>query len=149
MKAYIITIIGATLLSALAGIISPDKWRGYVRIITGLVIISCIISPVLKIADRDIFTGFNESFDAAAEGEDLQQRIVLDELKKRVNADIEARLKNEFNLSVKADCDIKVSDEGAIEGVREIRLSGDTLTDRAKNRLCEVYGITHSEVHNE
>ena len=27
MKEYIITIIGATLLSAMAGIIAPEKWR--------------------------------------------------------------------------------------------------------------------------
>ena len=40
-----ITIIGATLLSAMAGIIAPEKWRSYVQVITGLVIISCIISP--------------------------------------------------------------------------------------------------------
>ena len=45
MKEYIITIIGATLLSAMAGIIAPEKWRSYVQVITGLVIISCIISP--------------------------------------------------------------------------------------------------------
>ena len=49
MKEYIITIIGATLLSAMAGIIAPEKWRSYVQVITGLVIISCIISPVTAI----------------------------------------------------------------------------------------------------
>ena len=45
MKSYIITVIGAALLSALAEIISPEKWRGYVKIITGLVVISSIIAP--------------------------------------------------------------------------------------------------------
>ena len=35
MKEYIITIIGATLLSAMAGIIAPEKWRSYVQVITG------------------------------------------------------------------------------------------------------------------
>jgi len=47
MKEYIITIIGATLLSAMAGIIAPEKWRSYVQVITGLVIISCIIGTLV------------------------------------------------------------------------------------------------------
>ena len=59
MKEYIITIIGATLLSAMAGIIAPEKWRSYVQVITGLVIISCIISPVTAIVKSDIFDGFD------------------------------------------------------------------------------------------
>ena len=59
MKEYIITIIGATLLSAMAGIIAPEKWRSYVQVITGLVIISCIIFPVTALVKSDIFDGFD------------------------------------------------------------------------------------------
>ena len=149
MKAYIITIIGATLLSAMAGILSPEKWRGYVQVITGLVIISCIISPAASIVRSDIFDGFDSVEQNIAESENLQADLVMEELKKRINDDIKARMEKEFNLSVTADCDIRVNEEGAIEGVDNVRIYGDKLTDRARSRLCEVYGLKPYEVHDE
>ena len=99
MKEYIITIIGATLLSAMAGIIAPEKWRSYVQVITGL--------------------------------------------------DIKARMEKEFKLSVTAECEIMVNDEGEITGVESVRVYGDKLTDRARSRICEVYGLKPYEVHDE
>ena len=149
MKADIITIIGATLLSAMAGIMSPEKWRGYVQVITGLVIISCIISPASTIVKSDIFDSFDSVEENIAESENLQSDLVMEELKKRINDDIKARMEKEFNLSVTADCDIRVNEEGAIEGVDCVRIYGDKLTDRARRRLCEVYGLKPYEVHDE
>lgn len=146
MKAYIITIIGATLLAAMAGILAPEKWRSYVQIITGLVIISCIISPLTTVVKSDIFSGFDSVEENIANSENLQTELVMEELKKRVNEDIEARMMKEFNLSVRADCVIRVDGEGAIEGVDSVRIYGDKLTDRARSRLCEVYGLEPGEV---
>lgn len=147
MKQYIITIIGASLLSAAAGILAPDKWRSYVRLITGLVIISCIISPIASIARSDIFSDFG-SFEETQQTEDenLHTRIIGEELKKRVDADIAERMKEEFNLDVTADCTIRINDEGETEGVESVRISGDKLTDMARNRICEVYGLEPKEV---
>ncbi len=146
MKAYIITIIGATLLAAMAGILAPEKWRSYVQVITGLVIISCIISPLTTVVKSDIFSGFDSVEENIENSENLQTELVMEELKKRVNEDIEARMMKEFNLSVRADCVIRVDSEGAIEGVDSVRIYGDKLTDRARNRLCEVYGLKPDEV---
>ncbi len=149
MREYIITIVGATLLSACAAMISPEKWRGYVQLITGLVIISCIISPLSSAIHSDIFKGFETDTSVSAEGENLQAELVLAELKKRVDEDIEARMKKEFDLSVTARCEIRVNGEGEIEGVDNVRVSGDKLTDRARARLCEVYGLEPYEVRDE
>lgn len=149
MKAYIITIIGATLISAVAGIIAPEKWRGYVQIITGLVIISCIVSPVASIVKSDIFDGFEGISESIENSDNLQADLVMEELKKRINDDIEERMKKEYNLSVSADCDISVNSEGEIEGVESVHVSGDKLTDRARMRLCEVYGLKPYEVHDD
>ncbi|MCI8403569.1 MAG: hypothetical protein HFE49_01570 [Clostridia bacterium] len=149
MKAYIVTIIGATLLAAMAGILAPEKWRSYVQVITGLVIISCIISPVTTVVKSDIFRGFDSVEENIENNERLQTELVMEELKKRVCEDIEARMEKEFNLSVRADCDIRVDGEGAIEGVDGVRVYGDKLTDRARDRLCEVYGLEPYEVENE
>lgn len=149
MKAYIITIIGATLLAAMAGILAPEKWRGYVQIITGLVIISCIVSPVTKIAKSDIFDGFDSVGESIENGGNLQLQLVEEELKKRIDADIKARMKKEFSLDVTAECSIRVSAEGEIEGVESVLIYGDKLTPRAKDRLCEVYGLAADEVRHE
>ncbi len=149
MKAYIISIIGATLLAAMAGILAPEKWRSYVRIITGLVIISCIVSPVTAIIKTDIFDGFDSVGESIEEGESIQRSLVTEELERRINEDIEARMKKEFSLDVSAECAIKVNDEGEIEGVESIYIYGDGLTERERERLCEVYGLSADEVHDE
>ena len=149
MKAYIITIIGATLLSAVAGILAPEKWRGYVQIITGLVIISCIVSPSTSIVKSDIFDGFEHINDNIVNSDDVQSGLVLEELKKRINADISERMEKEYNLNVKAECEIRLNSDGEIEGVESVRVSGDKLTDRARLRLCEVYGLKPYEVYDE
>ncbi len=149
MKAYIITIIGATLLAAMAGILAPEKWRSYVQVITGLVIISCIVSPVTAVVKSDIFRGFDSVEKNIENSENLQAELVMEELEKRINDDIAARMLKEFNLSVRADCDIRVDSEGAIEGVDSVRIYGDKLTDHARGRLCEVYGLKPYEVQDE
>ena len=144
MKEYIITIIGATLLSAMAGIIAPEKWRSYVQ-----VIISCIISPVTAIVKSDIFDGFDSVQENIADSSNMQTELVIEELKNRINEDIKARMEKEFKLSVTAECEIMVNDEGEITGVDSVRVYGDKLTDRARSRICEVYGLKPYEVHDE
>ena len=63
--------------------------------------------------------------------------------------DIKARMEKEFKLSVTAECEIMVNDEGEITGVDNVRVYGDKLTDRARSRICEVYGLKPYEVHDE
>lgn len=146
MKAYILTIIGATLLSAYASNLAPESWRKYVRIITGLVLIICILSPVKSLVSTDLFADFDITELGEVKGK-TQEEIVVSELGQRIEDDIAARMKKEFDLNVGAEVEISVNEEGEIEGVKEIRVSGDTLTNAAKSRLCEVYGVT--EVKNE
>ena len=134
MKAYIITIIGATLLSAVAGILAPEKWR---------------VSPSTSIVKSDIFDGFEHINDNIVNSDDVQSGLVLEELKKRINADISERMEKEYNLNVKAECEIRLNSDGEIEGVESVRVSGDKLTDRARLRLCEVYGLKPYEVYDE
>lgn len=146
MKAYILTIIGATLLSAYASNLAPESWRKYVRIITGLVLIICILSPIKSLVSTDLFEDFDITEFGEVEGK-TQEEIVVSELGKRIEDDVAARLKKEFDLNVSAEVMISVNEAGEIEGVKEIRTSGDVLTNAAKSRLCEVYGVT--EVKNE
>ena len=140
MKAYIITVIGAALLSALAEIISPEKWRGYVKIITGLVVISSIIG---------VFEGLDESIASVGETRDTQNEIIAAQLKKNIDADIEKRMKDEYGLNIDAECELGFDGDGKMTGVKEIRVYGSPLTDGAKRRLCEVYGLNIGGIHDE
>ena len=54
MKAYFLMILGAAVLSALASIMSPEKWRGYIRLVTGIIILSCIVSPIANLLGRGV-----------------------------------------------------------------------------------------------
>ena len=93
MKQYIITIIGATLLSAMANILSPDTWRKYISVITGFIIISCIISPISKLAKVDIFSGFDDFYEDRTDYAAVERDIILSRLKISICSDIEARFK--------------------------------------------------------
>lgn len=146
MKTYILAIIGATLLSAYAANLAPQSWRKYVQIITGLVLIICILSPLKSLVGADIFGEFDVSELKIAEGK-TQTELIVQELSERVEADVEERLSREFNIRVAAEAEISVNERGEIEGVKKIRVSGDKLSAAAKARLQEVYGVT--EVENE
>lgn len=146
MKAYILTIIGATLLSAYASNLAPDSWRKYVRIITGLVLIICILSPLKTLVGTEWFKDFDIANISGVEGK-TQTELIVSELSKRVETDIEERLRNEFNINVSANVKISVNDKGEIAGVKEICVSGASLSAAAKNRLREVYGT--DEVYDE
>ena len=149
MKAYIITVIGAALLSALAEIISPEKWRGYVKIITGLVVISSIIAPAAGLVHSGVFEGLDESIASVGETRDTQNEIKATHLKKSIDADIEKRMKDEYGLNIDAECELGFDGDGKMTGVKEIRVYGSPLTDGAKRRLCEVYGLNIGGIHDE
>lgn len=144
MKTYIITIIGATLLSAYASNLAPQSWRKYVQIITGLVLIICILSPLKAIVGTDIFGEFDVAELKIAEGK-TQSELIAEELSERIETDVEERLIKEFNVQVEAEAEISVNGRGEIEGVKKIRTSGDKLSAAAKARLLEVYGATEVE----
>lgn len=142
MKTYILTIIGAAVLASFASMLSPDTWRKYVGVITGLVIISCIVAPVAKFSKTDLFSGFEAIEDTEDYNKNLQLEIVKDEMEKRIEEDISQRLKNEFGMEVSPKVEIGVNENGEIEGVKEIRIKGAMLPDAVIRRLCEIYGVS-------
>lgn len=58
-------------------------------------------------------------------------------------------MEKEFKLSVTAECEIMVMTKVILTGVDSVRVYGDKLTDRARSRICEVYGLKPYEVHDE
>ena len=128
------------MLSAMAQILSPESWRKYVSFITGLVVISCIISPVENLARTKAFSfGFSDNA-TDIRGAVSQQELINKELSDRISADIEERLLSEFNLDITASVELKLNSGEQIEGVEKIRIKGAELNRKAIERLEDVYG---------
>lgn len=149
MREYIITVIGATLLSAAANILSPEKWRKYISVITGFVIISCIIAPVSELVNVDIFAGFDDFYEEKTDYEAVEKSIITNGLAEGVEADIEERFKNEFGETVTADAELEINANGEIAGIGRIRIAGSDGAAEKTARLCEIYGIKEDEVEYE
>lgn len=149
MREYILSITAAAVLSSFAAILSPDKWRKYISVITGLVVISCIISPLSKFSKNDLFNGFeyienNESYSL-----DMQKEIIIEELQKSIGDDISKRLFDEYGISVNAFAEITINDNNEITGIKKITVKGAKLTPMQKSRLCTIYGISEDDIKNE
>lgn len=149
MRQYIITIIGATLLSAMANILSPGTWRKYISVITGFIIISCIISPVSNLIGADIFSGFEDFYEEKTDYEAVERNIITDRLTQSVEEDIEERFDKEFGETVSAEAELRINGDGEIEGIDRIRISGSDGEYEKTRRLCEIYGINEDEVEYE
>ncbi len=121
---------------------SPEKWRRYVGIISGAVILCAVVAPVTRLDPERLFTSF-ESGTAEIDlkkGEEYRNDLLERELTERINSDIEERVRNEFGKEIQASVKIDINGEGKITGVKEIKINGK-IGDRAAARLCEVYGV--------
>lgn len=139
MKQYIITIIGAAVLCGAAHLLTPVNWVKYVKIITGLVILSIIASPIAEIKNINIFSDF--SVPKSELNESLQIDTISTELEKRINQDIEERIKNEFFCEATAKSTVSVNENNEITGVSHIKIITKAEPARLTERLCEIYGI--------
>lgn len=139
MREYILTVAGAAVLSAFAVSMSPSGWEKYLKLITGVVVLCCIISPLGNILKTDIDIKIPDT--EVEYDENLNREIILNEFSDKISGDIEERLKKEFGLEVKADTEIELNEDNEIEGVKKIITEGDRLSDMARSRLNEVYGV--------
>ena len=149
MKQYILTVIGAAVLSSFTAILTPEKWRKYISLITGLVIISCIMTPVAKLTKTDLFSGFYAIEDSEVYEKYRQSKIIIDELEKNVAVDVEKRLNDEFGLKTDASVKIVTNDKNEITGIEKIRIKGDMLPSAARERLSYIYGIDKGRIEYE
>lgn len=144
MKQYVITIIGAAVLSGIAHILTPSGWVKYVKLITGLVILCVICAPITSITKIDLFSDFSmENYNI---DENVQIDTITAELKKRIETDISDRIRTEFSKEAKVQAQISVNENNEITGVTNIKIQTDANPERVVLRMCEVYGIKSDEV---
>lgn len=149
MKEYVLSIIGAAVLSSFAAMLSPEKQRKYIGVITGLVIISCIVSPISKLIGTELFGGFEYIEDYEKYTYDMQKEMIIEELNESIGKDVSKRLSEEYKINAAAEVSVSVNENNEIDGINEIRIGGVRLTTAQKARLCEVYGIREDKIKNE
>lgn len=139
MRDYLLSIVGAVLIAVFTDILLPDKWNKYIKVITGLIIISTITSPLSKFHFPDMSDYFYEAQELTKAGEDRQNELVQKELARKICDDIKYRLKEEFNINADIRVTISVNAENEITGVEKIEISGGKIDEKVKARLEEVY----------
>ena len=63
----------------MAGIIAPEKWRSYVQVITGLVIIKLYHFSCDGYCKSDIFDGFDSVQENIADSSNMQTELVIED----------------------------------------------------------------------
>ena len=133
------SITGAVLTAVMADVLLPEKWRKYVRIITGLIIIATIISPLKSITIPDVDIYKREADELSYDGEALRHRLIVEELQKNIEADICLRIDDELGESVGARVEIAVNANDEITGVERIKITGANEVQNVKEILDKVY----------
>ena len=72
MKEYLMRIVGAVLICVFTDMALPDKWSKYIKIITGLIIISTIASPLERPLNLNFTKYFKESEKLEIDGEEYE-----------------------------------------------------------------------------
>ncbi len=145
MKQYMITVMASAVLSALAQLVSPEKWAKYIRIICGIMIISVIAAPIGELRKIDIFGDYpaEEQLDMNA-----QKKAVIEEMQSRISGDVEKRVSDEFSENIKAEVKLKINDSYEIEGVDEINIWEAVKREKIRQRLFQVYAPEKILFHN-
>ena len=144
MREYIISIAGAAILSGLVKILSPAGWQKYIKIITGLIIISIIAAPIRELKKINIFSEF--SLPEGNIDEEVQIKKVKDELAIRVQEDINKRVYKEFFETAKSSVVIDVNEKNEIVGVLSVKVITKADSEKVKKLINEIYGVEYEEV---
>ena len=141
MGAYILAIVGATVIAAIISVLTPDNWDKYVGIVTGIVITLCIARPVPGLMNKDIFADVTDiKTQNSVNGEMLFKEEVKKELESKIAMDVKEKLKTEFGRDCVARVEIGVTANGDVLAVDRISVRGDKIDAVAKSRLREIYG---------
>lgn len=136
MHQYMTTIITSAIIAALTQVLSPSRWKKYIGIVTGIMIISAIAAPIFDIKKIDFFSNYSyeDSIDT-----NVQKKQVCSELEKRVSEDAAERLKKELGEKCDVTVSLSVNDNYEICGVKEMTVWIKRNREKAKNILQEVY----------
>ena len=141
MKDYIIRIVGAALLATLADILSPSDWRKYIAIVSGMIILCTISSPIASIKGIDINLDAVDTEDSAKAGEALYRDRLSAEFSKSIALDIKERIRQEFSKDVSAEVSVRLDDDGKIDKISSIVIKGRDIDQKIADRIAFIYDV--------
>lgn len=142
MNEYIMTVATAAVIAAIVDLLSPKEWNKYIRIVIGFLILAIMFAPIATFQDSYIFSP-TASYDI---DEAPFYDGIYKELKKNIEADISARLLEEFSVEATVNVDIDVDEDYNIRGVRVIQITAVKNPKGMIERLREVYGCDKIEL---
>lgn len=138
MKSFLMRIVGAVLINIFTDIALPPKWSKYTKIITGLIIISAIFTPLEKIFDIEFDDFFKAPDSLFTSADDYSVSLIKSELEARIEADIAERMKEEFDAEIAAEASVSLNEENKISGIKSIKLIGE-VNQKILERIYEIY----------
>lgn len=145
MREYIILVAISAIIAAVTDVLAPNKWRGYIRLVVGFLILAVLISPIAKIKNIDIFKVEND-FEVS---DTVIKDKVTKELTANVERDIEERILSEFKTEASATVFLDVDASHKIRGVKNIVIKCAKVPKGLLTRLKEVYGCESIEFRNK
>ena len=138
IKSYFLNIIAVILFTVLVEILMPNNsFRGYIKLVLGLLVVLTVIKPITNIAGFDLETYIPEETYTVSSSDihDVQNEqinnVFLEQLENHIMADV----KNEFNA------EISVHIDGDINEVRKIVVSGNNVSDEVILHISKTYGV--------
>lgn len=138
IKSYFLNIIAVILFTVLVEILMPNNsFRGYIKLVLGLLVVLTVIKPITNIAGFDLETYIPEETYTVSSSDidDVQNEqinnVFLEQLENHIMADV----KNEFNA------EISVYIDGDINELRKIIVSGNNVSDEVILHISKTYGV--------
>ena len=147
MKQYILQIIGAALLAVFADLFAPDGWKKYIGIISGMILLTVIITPIADFKNIDVYSGFNESESMMINGNEIYGNLLKKEFSKKLEEDIKSRISEEFSKNTTVRVELLMNNEGNIEKILSIDITGKNLNKEISSRISYVYNADEVRIH--
>ena len=142
MKSYIVSIAGGALLAVFADIFSPSGWKKYISIVTGIILITIIMTPIANLKKIDILSAYSEFNDnAISDGERIYSDMLKKEFSERLAVDIKERIKSEFGKDVSVEVVVEMNDSGGIKKADKIIIGGISEDKKISQRISYVYDV--------
>lgn len=141
MKTYIIQIVGAALLAVFADILSPKGWKKYMGIVTGMILLTVIVTPVANLRGVDVLSGYRETDEVISRGNEIYGDMIKNEFSKSVAMDVRERIRREFSQDVSVEVEVEINDKGNIEKILKITISGTGLDKKIADRISYIYDV--------
>lgn len=142
LKTYILQITGGALLAVFADIFSPSGWKKYISVITGIILITIIMTPVSKLGNIDTQTVYGDFCENSKEkGEEIYTDLLKKEFSERLAADIKERIRTEFSKDVSAKVFIEMNASGGISEITKIIITGIKPDKKISDRISYIYDV--------